>query len=297
MPATAAEKIKPFLGVEDPKNALDKAAFLLLPVPYEVTTSYKKGTVNGPRAFLEASEQVELWDEELDFETHALGIHTLPFFKPERTPEASMEKLKAEVRELLPLKKPLFTIGGEHTLTGAIAPVFRETYKDLSVLHIDAHADLREEYEGTPLSHACALYPVSKVCPVVQVGIRSVGVEEKPNVNAGNVTTFFMHETRDMATLIPQVLAKLSKTVYITIDLDGFDPAVFPGVGTPQPGGLGWYEGLDLFRAVIQAKKVVGVDLMELCPLRDNNISEFNAAKLAYRLMGYVAKANGWTLP
>jgi agmatinase len=283
----------PFLGVEHENSALHKAAFLLLPVPYEATTSYKKGARFGPKAFLEASAQVELWDEELGFETWQLGIHTAPAFEPQPSPEASLAKVKAAVRDLTPFGKPVFIVGGEHTLTGAIVPVFAERYRDLSVLQIDAHADLRDEYEGTPLSHACALRPVPEVCPLVQVGIRSVGPEEKRYVNAGSVRTFLAHETRDMARLIPQVLSSLSKTVYITIDLDGFDPSVFPGVGTPQPGGLGWYEGLDLLRAVIQSRKIVGVDLMELCPLQDNNISEFNAAKLAYRLMGYIAKANG----
>lgn len=283
----------PFLGSQHENNALHKAAFFVLPAPYEVTTSFKKGTQFGPKAFLEASHQVELWDEEVDCETWQLGIHTLPYFRPEPTPEASMQKLAASVRELLPFAKPLFTVGGEHTLTGAIAPEFAARYRDLSVLHIDAHADLREEYEGTPLSHACALHPVMKVAPLVQVGIRSVGPEEKKYVNAGRVATFYAHATRDMRALIPQVLAKLSNTVYITIDLDGFDPSVFPGVGTPQPGGLGWYEGLELFKAVILSRRVVGVDLMELCPLPDAPLSEFNAAKLAYRLMGYLAQANG----
>ena len=283
-----------FLGMEPENSAIHKAAFHLLPLPYEVTTSYMKGTKNGPKAFLEASEQVELWDEEVDFETWSLGIHTLPYFVPEPTPEASMKKLAAQVREMLPFGKPLFSIGGEHTLTGAIVPEFALKYKDLSVLHIDAHADLRDEYHGTPLSHACALNPVMKTgVPLVQVGIRSVGPEEKHYTNQKNVTTFFAHATRDMKALIPQVLAKLTKTVYITIDLDGFDTSVFPGVGTPQPGGIGWYEGLELFKAVIDSRKVVGVDLMELCPLQNNVISELHAAKLAYRLMGYLAKANG----
>lgn len=290
MGVQTVRSVVPFLGMDHPNNVVHKAAFFVFPVPYEVTTSYRKGTKFGPKAFLDASQQLETWDEEVDLDTWELGIHTLPYFVPEPTPEASMKKLAQAVRDVVPFGKPLFTIGGEHTLTGAIVPVFADRYKDLSVLHIDAHADLRDEYEGTPLSHACALNPVAKICPLVQVGIRSVGPEERKYVNAGNVTTFFAHATRDMATLIPQVLAKLTKTVYITIDLDGFDPSVFPGVGTPQPGGLGWYEGLDLLRSVIRSRKVVGVDLMELCPLPDAPISEFNAAKLAYRLMGYIAR-------
>jgi len=285
----------PFMGEEHENNAINKAQFMVLPVPYEVTTSYKKGTMFGPKAFLDASSQLELYDEELNAETWKLGIHTLPMFKPDPTPEASLKRLSGQVRELIPFAKPIITVGGEHTLTGAIAPVFAERYKDLSVLHIDAHADLRDEYEGTPLSHACALNPVMKMgAKLVQVGIRSVGPEERKYVGQKNVQTHYAHATRDMGKLIPQVLDGLSKNVYITIDLDGFDPSVFPGVGTPQPGGIGWYEGLDLFKAVINSgRRIVGIDLMELCPLQDNPISEFNAAKLAYRLMGYLGRAEG----
>ena len=169
-----------------------------------------------------------------------------------------------------------------------MAQPYIEAHKNLSILHFDAHADLRETFEGTPRSHACALYPASRQVPVVQVGIRSVASEEKQYCNAGKVTTFFMHEHRDVNKLIPQVLKKLTDTVYITIDVDGFDPSVIPATGTPQPGGFGWYEALDLFRAVIQKKNIVAVDVVEACQRKADPITEFNTAKLIYRLMGYL---------
>ncbi|XRK14833.1 agmatinase [Elusimicrobium posterum] len=182
-----------------------------------------------------------------------------------------------------------FYIGGEHSVSQALIDPYINKYKNLSVLHFDAHADLREEYYDDPHSHACALYPASKKVPVVQVGIRSVGSEEKQNINAGKVTTFLMHEHRDVKKLIPQVLKKLTDTVYITIDVDGFDPSVIPATGTPQPGGFGWYEGLDLLRAVIESKKIVAIDVVEAAKKKDDSTTEMNCAKLIYRLMGYLS--------
>lgn len=179
-------------------------------------------------------------------------------------------------------------MGGEHSLSQALIPPFLERWPDLSVLHFDAHADLRPEYGGTPHSHACAMHPVSKRCRVVQVGIRSVAEEEARLIGRGNVSTFLMHEHRDPAALARRVLRKLTGTVYLSIDLDGFDPSVVPGVGTPQPGGFSWYEGLDLLRAVVRSRKVVGVDVMELSPFPDDVSSEVAAAKLIYRLMGWL---------
>ena len=277
------------MGVRAP---LEKARFVLLPLPYERTTSYKKGTANGPSSLIEGSLGVELWDEEVALQTYTEGIHTLP--APEGAASAPAEdyfpKISAAVESVVAMRsKTLFSIGGEHSLSQAVIPPFARAYPGLSILHFDAHADMRPSYEGSPYNHACAMYPISKLCKIVQVGIRSIAEEEAHLVNAGNVLTLPIHENRDMSKLIPRVLTALSHTVYISIDLDGFDPAVIPGVGTPQPGGFSWYEGLELFRSVIAAKRVVGVDIMELCPLKDNVVSELAAAKLAYRLMGYIS--------
>ena len=178
-----------------------------------------------------------------------------------------------------------FYIGGEHSISQAlIAPYIEKYGTKLSVLHFDAHADLRKEYYGDERSHACALYPASRKVRVVQVGIRSIGLEEKDNVNSGNVKTFLMHENLDQKKLIQDVLANLTDTVYMTIDVDGFDPSVIPGTGTPQPGGFMWYDALNLFREVIKHKKIVAADIVETAPMKTNPISEFNASKLIYRL-------------
>ncbi len=277
-----------FLGLECENSRLDKAKYVVLPVPYERTTSFKKGTENGPKMLLEVSSQLELWDEELKEEIWQEGIHTLPPFATGEDADAFFPKLESRVDEIARFKnKTLFVVGGEHSLTQACFAPYSRLYPNLSVLHFDAHADLRSEYEGSEHNHACALYPASRTCPVVQIGIRSVGVEELPNIDNGRVKTYLMHENRNMKALIAKVLKGLTKDVYISIDLDGFDPSVIPGTGTPQPGGFQWYDALDLFKAVFLKKNVVGVDMMELCPLTDDNISEFNAAKLLYRLMGY----------
>ncbi len=275
-----------FLGVDVP---LEKARFVVLPIPYERTTSYKKGTVLGPEKFIEGSQGLELWDEELQVQTYKRGIHTLPAVVCDEDAETLFPKLENEVLRLARMKrKTLFSIGGEHSLSQVTIAAFAKVYPGLNVLHFDAHADLRPTYEGTPHNHACALYPASRMCRIVQVGIRSVAEEEAHLTNAGNVTTLYMHETRDIQKLSARVLKELSSPVYLSIDLDGFDPHVIPGVGTPQPGGFSWYEGLDLFREAIARKDVVGVDIMELCPLQDTSQSELAAAKLAYRLMGYL---------
>lgn len=276
-----------FMGVDAP---LERARFIVLPIPYERTTSYKKGTERGPSGFLDGSLGVELWDEELGRQTYTEGIHTLDPFGSEEPAAAFFPKLGAHVASLARREnKVLFCVGGEHSLSQATIPAFAQTYPNLSVLHFDAHADLRPEYEGSPYNHACAMYPASRLVPVVQVGVRSIAEEEAHLVDAGLVSTFPMHLYPDLNQLIPRVLDKLTDSVYLSIDLDGFDPSVIPGVGTPQPGGFSWYAGLALLRAVIAGKHVVGVDLMELRPLLDTVDSELAAAKLAYRLMGYLA--------
>ncbi len=276
-----------FMGVSAP---LARARFAVLPLPFERTTSYKKGTAQGPARLLEGSLGVELWDEELRRQTYLSGIHTVA--PPPCGGDAGdiFPGISKTVAKLIAVPgRTLFSVGGEHSLSQALIPPFVERWPDLSVLHFDAHADMRPDYEGSPHNHACAMYPVSRLCRLVQIGIRSVGEEEAHLLNSGNTTTFFMHENLDLAALRAKVLKALGKTVYLSIDLDGFDPSVIPGVGTPQPGGFGWYEALSLFRSVIEAKDVVGVDIMELCPLQDTVASELAAAKLMYRLMGYLS--------
>ena len=273
-----------------PPSSFGKARFLILPVPYERTTSYGKGTKNGPAAILNSSWQLELWDEELKREVWKEGIVTLAAFNCARSENAFFKALESEVAQLLAAFKgiPIF-LGGEHSITQALLPPFQKKYKDLSILHFDAHADLRPEYEGSAHSHASAVYPASRTTKTVQLGIRSVGTDERQNIDAGNVKTYLMHENLDFAKLEKDILKDLSETVYLTIDVDGFDPSVMPGTGTPQPGGFMWYDALKLFKAVCKNKKVVGLDVVEVSPLKGSPITEFNAAKLIYRLMGYLS--------
>ncbi|MDR1123943.1 MAG: agmatinase [Elusimicrobiota bacterium] len=285
------EKVKHFLAVEDGQPSLEKSAFAIIPVPYEMTVSYGGGTEKGPQAILDASPQVELWDEETKTETWKRGIHTLPAINCKGGAAAVFARIEKFVENYIASKNPFpFYLGGEHSVSQAlIAPYIRKYGKELSVLHFDAHADLRKEYFGDQRSHACAVYPCSRTNRLVQVGIRSVGSEEKQNINAGHVKTFLRHEHRDVKKLIPQVLKNLTGTVYMTLDVDGFDPGVVPGTGTPQPDGFMWHEALEIFKAVIAARKIVAVDLVETAPMKDNHITEFNMAKLIYRLMGYLS--------
>ncbi|OGS46853.1 MAG: agmatinase [Elusimicrobia bacterium RIFOXYB2_FULL_62_6] len=274
----------------DRAAALDKAAFVILPVPYERTVSYGKGTKNGPAAILEASAQLEYWDEETKKETVREGLLTLAPVNCSGGEEAFFARLEKQTGELLAAIKgvPIF-IGGEHSITQALIPPFQKRHKDLSILHFDAHADLYPVYRGSRRSHAAALYPASRKTRVVQIGIRNAGLTETKFMNTGNVKTYLMHENPDFGKLQKNILKDLSDTVYLSIDVDGFDPSVMPGTGTPQPGGFQWYDAMKLFRAVCEKKKVVGMDIVEVSPVKGSNITEFHAAKLAYRLMGYLA--------
>ncbi len=266
------------------------AAFVVVPVPYEKTTSYGQGTKYGPAAVIDASYQLELWDEETKAETWKKGIFTTQPVNCALTEKQFFPRLERTVEKLLSATTALpFFIGGEHSVTQALLPPFIKRHKNLSVLHFDAHADLRLTYCGSKRSHACAVYPVSRTNKVVQVGIRSVGADERQFHSAGHVTTHLMHENLDFKKLERDILRELTDTVYMTIDVDGFDPAVMPGTGTPQPGGFMWYDALRLFKAVCAKKKVVGVDVMEAAPVKGSNITELNTAKLIYRLMGYLS--------
>ncbi|MCX5784258.1 MAG: agmatinase [Elusimicrobia bacterium] len=272
------------------KIDFSSAAFVVVPVPYEKTTSYGRGTKHGPKAVIDASWQLELWDEETKTETWKKGIFTagpvncaLPENKFFPALENTVERLLASTSAL-----PFF-IGGEHSITQGLLPPFIKRHKNLSILHFDAHADLRPSYEGSAHSHACAVYPASRTNKLVQIGIRSVGSDERQFHSAGGVKTHLMHENLDFKKLERDILRELTGTVYLTIDVDGFDPSVMPGTGTPQPGGFMWYEAMKLFKAVCMKKKVVGVDVVEVSPIKSTPLTEFNAAKLIYRLMGYLS--------
>ncbi len=269
-----------------------KAKFLVLPVPFEESVSYGGGTGKGPAAVIDASRQVELWDEELLRETCEAGIHTLPEFKPARMKgERYLKALAEHAAELVKEGKTLVSLGGEHSITPALVEAVRTKYPKVSVFQIDAHADLRDEYEGKKWSHACAMKRVVELgCKLAQAGIRNFSKSEVPFVDRGPVATAPAHMTRtpaDMRKAIERFLEHLTDDVYITVDIDGLDPSLVPGTGTPEPGGLTWYETLDYLRPIFAQKHVVGFDIVEVAPLEGSSVSEFVAAKLAYRMMGY----------
>jgi agmatinase len=272
-----------------------RARFVVLPAPYDGTTTFLKGTRHGPRAVITASQQVELWDEELERETYLDGIATLPFPAIEDAPpEAVPDVLDALARPHMERGQCVVTIGGEHSVSLGPIRAAKRAWPDLSVLHVDAHGDLRAEYDGTPFGHGCVMRRVLEDvrAPIVQVGIRSLSPEEATLVRAGRVRTFYAHKTREVARAADEIVAALpTRDVYVSVDIDAFDPSLVAGTGTPEPGGLGWWDMLALLRAVARARRVVGFDLVETLPLAGQAVSEFVAARLIYRFMGYVAGA------
>lgn len=282
-----------FLGLSVAEAEYQKSPVVVIPAPWEKTTSYMKGTGRGPQAIIEASRQVEFYDAELREESWRPGIHTVPpvdFGGADS--KTALAKIEKAVDSVLKDGKFPILLGGEHTVTaGAVAAAARHC-PDLSILQIDAHADLRESYEGTPYSHACVMrLCLQYVKQSVGVGIRSLCMEEAAFAEQHpGVTLFYDHERRTDPRWLEKVLNGLSQRVYLTIDVDGFEPNLIPATGTPEPGGLGWYEALGLIKAVFQKKKVVGADVVELMPIPSQHSSAFTAAKLAYKLAGYRKK-------
>jgi agmatinase len=261
---------------------------VILPIPLESTTSYVNGTRNGPREILVASSHMELWDEETNTDIHGIGICTLPEME---LPFDDMADMMAEIRRvtaaIIEQDKFPIVLGGEHSITSPVVSAMAAKYPGLSVLQIDAHADLRDTYMGTRFSHACAMRRVLEHAPCTQVGIRSLSTEEAKAAPALATTIFYDVTMRREKDWIDQVVNSLGDTVYITIDADGMDPAIMPAVGTPEPGGLSWYEMLSLLRAVIGARQVVGCDLVELCPIPGMVAPNFLCAKLIYKILNY----------
>ncbi len=281
-----------FGGLPPEFSTYDRAAAVILPVPLERTTTYMNGTRNGPAAILAASRNMELYDEELELEPYRLcGIATLPAVETQEGPlEAVLREIETAGRRLWADGKFPVALGGEHSLTPPLVAAARERYPDLSVLQIDAHADLREAYQENPYSHACAMRRVVERCPAVQVGIRSLSAEEAEALPRLNTRIYWAKEIvhRPLESLARSVVTDLSEHVYVTIDLDGFDPALVPATGTPEPGGLNWYQVIGLLRLVAQRRTIVGFDVVELLPQPGHHASDFLAARLVYKLLGYV---------
>lgn len=267
----------------------------VIPVPYDATTSYIGGTAKGPAAIIDASTHMELYDEELEQETCGIGIHTtMPLPVHDEPPEAMLRMVTEAVSRHLATDKLPVILGGEHSISlGAVRALVRR-YPRLSVLQLDAHADLRDSYGGTPFSHACAARRMGELCPLVQVGIRSMSREEADFKRSSPVITVFDHQIKQAGKNPEEAIQHLTDEVYLTIDLDVLDPAIMPATGTPEPGGLSWYEITSLLKKLCGVKRVVAFDVVELCPQPGNVAPDFLAAKLIYRTMGYIAKARGW---
>lgn len=277
-----------FGGTTPTTTTFEKARVVILPVPLDRTTSYVAGTRSGPHEILVASSHMELWDEETETNVHGIGIFTLPEMEfPLATMDEVMKEIRRVAAELVSRDKFPFVLGGEHSITAPIVAAVADKYPGLSVLQIDAHADLRDTFMGTPHNHACVMRRVVEFARCTQVGIRSLSPEEAAAIPSLPTEIFYDYNMRRHEDWIDRVVDSLGETVYITIDCDGFDPAIMPAVGTPEPGGLSWYEMLGLLRRVIDSRRVVGCDLVELCPMPGNVAPNFLCAKLIYKILSY----------
>lgn len=290
---------KNFLGIEEPELcSFDGSKVVVVPVPYERTTSYGGGTKFGPAAILEASHYVEFYDEETGREIYKeLGIATLsPFSVKNKNSEAILESLYETTRALLAEKKFIVTLGGEHTISQATIAACAEKYRDLSVVQIDAHSDLRMEYQNSKFSHACVM---ARVCEflnpqrLVQVGIRAQCIEEAEFMKASGITTLYAHEIRGgkytklLKYWDDYAIEKLTDHVYVTFDVDGLDPSIMPSTGTPEPNGLFWHETMAFLKKLGKRKQVVACDVVELAPMKGVHHPDLTAAKLVSKMINY----------
>jgi len=275
-----------FGGLPAELSRFETSRVVVLPLPYDATTSYRSGTRLGPKAIIEASQNMELFDEQLHRDFSELGICTLePVAGLKNNPQDMIKRIENVADQILQSNKFILSLGGEHSITSGLVAAYKRTYPNLNVLQIDAHLDLRDSYEGTPYNHASVMRRVLEMCPRVAVAIRSFSEEEHHYAKQLAETTFYMRRIRKEPDWIERVCAKLISPVYLTVDLDGLDPSVVPGVGTPEPGGLTWAEMMDLLEAVTTQHQVVGGDIVELIPDSNSVVSEYAAARLAYKII------------
>jgi agmatinase len=280
-----------FFGLEPELATFERARFVVMSAPFEGTVSYGKGTGAGPDAIRRASQQVELFDEiTRDEHIPRHGVCTLKPFDVNCTAGELYERIHAVTAQIVKAGKVPILVGGEHSVSpGAVRAVF-EGYPDLSVFQIDAHSDMRDSYQGDKHSHACAAARFNEHSPVVQAGIRSREAIE-PGHPDRPVTAYHAFEYHTPGPWIDEAVNRLTRNVYLTIDVDGFDPSVFPGTGTPEPGGLSWYLGLQIIRRLTQQRSVVGFDIVEVAPIDGQQVSEFAAARLMGRIIAFISEA------
>ncbi len=277
-----------FGGVMPHMRPFDESAVVILPIPVDRTTSYVGGTRNGPHEILLASSHMELWDEEVRADVHGVGIFTLPEMElPFGEMAAVVDEIERVAYEIIGRDKFLIALGGEHSITPPLVSAAARKYAQLSVVQIDAHADMRDAYLGSPLSHACAMRRSLEYAKVTQVGIRSLSTEEAEVLPQLGTKVFFDWDMRRNPRWIDAVVDTLGEHVYVTIDVDGMDPAIMPATGTPEPGGLSWQEITALLRAVTERRRVVAADVVELSPIPGMIAPNFLTAKLIYKLLTY----------
>jgi len=277
--------MKTYAGIPETLAQPENAAISIIPVPYDGTSSWGKGADRGPEAFFHASENMELYDIETDSEVYHRGVYIAPAVTEDSSPEAMADAVEAATARELNSGRFVTLIGGEHSISIGAIRAFRKHYGSLSVLQLDAHADLRPTYLGSACNHACALHEASKTTNLIQVGIRSMDISEKEHLDPAR--TYFAHDLASRPQWRDEVLNQLEGPVYITIDLDAFDPSVLPSTGTPEPGGLDFYTVTDLMKRVMMRHQVVGFDIVELAPNPHETSSEFTMAKLFYKMLSY----------
>lgn len=280
----AIKSMPHFLDMDDERMyELDNARYVILGVPYDGTSTFVKGADKGPQAILDASDSLELYDIQYQYEAWLAGIHTDHHDYDLQTPETMVDSVYRRMNHFLGMGKRPILLGGEHSVSVGAIRAMAEAYPDLTVLQIDAHADLRDSYHDSPYNHACVMRRAQEVANVVQIGIRNVCSEELPNVVPENI--FYAHLIHNQEDWMEKALGRLSDNIYITVDLDGFDPSILPATGTPLPGGLQWYPTLSFLEKVFKNKNVVGFDVVELCPQEDSKVSDVMAATLVYKML------------
>ncbi|NJY62160.1 agmatinase [Salinimicrobium sp. CDJ15-81-2] len=277
---------KNYAGIPDKYARLDDAKVVLIPVPYDGTSTWGKGADKGPDAFLEASENMELFDIETRTEVYKKGVYLAPPVTENSSPEKMVEAVHKTVKNYIKQEKFVTIFGGEHSVSIGTIRAFNESFEDLTVVQIDAHADLRPEYEGTTCNHACAVHEASKTTNLIQVGIRSMDISEMDHMDENQV--YWAHDLYE--DWMDDAIGQMTPNVFITIDLDAFDPSILPSTGTPEPGGMFWYETLEFLKLMFKKKNVVGFDIVELNPNKNERSSDFLAAKLYYKMLSYKFK-------
>lgn len=274
-----------FAGIEGDHNEFENANILLQSIPYDGTSTWGKGADEGFEAFLDAAENMEIYDIETESEVYKKGVHIIDPILEDASPEAVFETVYKSTQELLKTNKFLTFFGGEHSISIGVIKAFYEAHPDITILQIDAHADLRPEYHGSPYNHACAVYDASQNSNLIQIGIRSMDTSEVQYMDKNKC--YFAEDMYGHSDWMEDSISKMTDKVYITLDLDVFDPSIMPATGTPEPGGMLWNPAIQYLKKVFQQKNVLGFDIVELAPIEGLSAPQFMTAKLYYKMLSY----------